>query len=247
MRTASTHRLVAIGTLCRRPWALLVPLAPLVLLVFIGMLLVSSARASLARPLTASHTGTTPASAPEAVSQPAPRGFQPVRTVGVAAAMLGAVLLAASAAGGTYAFLNSRQTISGVTVTSGSLSMTVEASGAAAGPTTAIPTAAWNNMLPGDFAGQTVTLANTGTVDTVVTAQLAGTPAWNIRISLGACPSTLLTSAPLTTGASAVTTIAAAANSVICVQASLPTTADAATENTASGLNITFNAEQATS
>ena len=39
MSSASTQRLAALGTLCRRPTVLLLPLAPFVLITFVAMLL----------------------------------------------------------------------------------------------------------------------------------------------------------------------------------------------------------------
>ena len=259
---ASARRLTALGILCRRPSSLLTPLTPVVLLVFAGLLLLGSVRSAVRCrvatrfPHWPNGHGVAAVSSVDR-SDPVERagvetlrgetvrvGFRPIGVVGLAAALFGGVLLAASAAGGTYAFLNAQRITPGATISSGTLSVTIQASGSAAGASAAIPTDAWTNMLPGDFAGQTVTVANTGSVGTVLSAQLAGTSAWDIRLAMGACPSTLLTSAPLAAAPSSVATLAAGSTSAVCVQASLPANAAANTENSSSSLSITLTAKQ---
>jgi hypothetical protein len=253
MSPASTQRLTAIGTLCRRPTALLLPLTPLVLLVFAGILIVGSVRAALAGRFPAQlETEADELSAPEPAAAPTTRlarGFSavrptPRRAVSGAFALLAGVLVAAGMAGGTYAFLNSQASIPAVTVKSGSLALTVQYGATTAGTTTAIPTTAWATMLPGDFVGQQFTIASTGSATANVTARLSAVTAWDIRIATGACPATQLTSAPLTTSAAAQSQIAAATSTVFCVQATLPAGAAAAVEATTAPFTILLDATQ---
>ena len=104
----------------------------------------------------------------------------PRRMLGVAAATMGGIVVAVLMTGGTYAFLNAQATTSTSTISSGSLGVTVRYGSGAAGATAAIPTTAWTAMLPGDFAGQQVTIASTGTIGSLITARLAAASAWDI-------------------------------------------------------------------
>jgi hypothetical protein len=254
MNPARTQRIATLGTLCRRPSALLLPFAPIVLLVFVIVTAVNGVRHLVAaRSAAAQQAAAIRATAVEAgealglsrtarvieAARPSPR-----RILGGAAALFGGVLVAASMAGGTYAFLNSQVKTSAVTLSSGSLALTVQAAGTTAGTTTAIPTAAWTNMLPGDFVGQQVTVANTGTVPVNATARLAATTSWDIRLLVGTCPTTQITSAALTTTAVGYGSLAPGASAVVCVQATLPTGTAAAVENTSANFQIIIDATQ---
>lgn len=252
MSTASTQRLTALGTLCRRPTALLLPLTPLVLLVFAGLLIARAVRAALARRFPAPFEADTD-SEPTVDVAPTVSGlgrglstFRPTprRAVSGALALFVGVLVAAGMAGGTYAFLNSQAPIPAVKVTSGSLALTVQYGATTAGATTAIPNTAWATMLPGDFVGQQFTIASTGSATSNVTARLSALTAWDIRIAPGACPATQLTTTPLTTTAAAQGQIAPGASSVVCVQATLPASAATAVEATTAPFTILIDATQ---
>lgn len=253
MSSAST-RFEAIGTLCRRPSALLIPLAPLVLLVFVGLVFGAALRAAVIRRRPAAPADELDLDQP-VIAEPATlvtRGFAVVRPtsrriLGGSAAILGGVLVAAGMAGGTYAFLNAQATIPAVTVSSGNLAITVQYGSTAAGTTTAIPTTAWATMLPGDVVGQQFTVANTGSASAAMTGRLSATTAWDIRMVAGACPTGQLTSAPLTTTAVSYGTLAAGTSTVVCVQATLPAGTAAATENTTAPFSILLDAKQVAS
>jgi len=256
MSPASTQRLTALGTLCRRPTALLLPLTPLVLLVFAGLLIARTVRAVFAGRFPARFDADTAADLAEsdlasAAAQPV-TGFArlttfrptPRRAVSGAVALFVGVLFAAAAAGGTYAFLNSQAAISAVTVKSGSLALTVQYGTTTAGSTTAIPSTAWATMLPGDVVGQQFTITSTGSATANVTARLSALTAWEIRIAPGTCPATQLTTSPLTTSAAAQGQIAPGTSSVVCVQATLPATAAVGVEATTAPFTILIDATQ---
>ncbi len=257
MSSVSTQRYAALGTLCRRPTALLLPLAPLVLLVLAGLQVASTARATKARrSLAASADVETSVSGQtvfeQIVAEPSTRvgrSFSairptPRRAVGTAAALLGGILVAASTAGGTFAFLNSQAAIPATSVKAGTLGVTVQYGSGAAGSTVALPTTAWTNMLPGDFAGQQFTIASTGSANSNVTARLSVATAWDIRVAAGSCPATQLTNTPLTTTAAAYGTLVAGTSSLVCVQATLPAGASASAEATAIPFSIFIDAAQ---
>lgn len=148
-------------------------------------------------------------------------------------------------AAGSYAFLNSQATAtSAVTIRSGNLALTVQYGSGTAGATAAIPTAAWATMLPGDVVGQQFTITSTGTAGSTITARLTATSAWDIRIAAGNCPGTQLTSAPLTTSAAAQGTLLGGASSVVCVQATLPTSAAASVSGTSVPFSIIIDSTQ---
>ena len=241
---SSTPRSTAIGTLCRRPSALLLPLTPLVLLAFAASSLAATVRARLEARAGDSVDVVTSEPTPQpsrglTVFRPTPR-----RVLGGTAAVMGGILVAASLAGGTYAFLNSQVTTPAVTVSSGNLAVTVQYGSGTAGATTAIPTAAWSNMLPGDVVGQQFTIANTGLANATMTARLSATTPWDIRLAAGTCPTAQLTSAPMTTTAISYGTLLTNTSSVICVQASLPAGAAASIEGSAVSFTIMIDAKQ---
>ena len=246
----STPRLSALGTSCRRPTVLLLPFAPLVLLVFAAASAAATVRARLDVRL-ASSADAAIASPEQLAPEPTrlPRGLStlrptPRRVLGGTAAVMGGILVAASLAGGTYAFLNAQATTPAVTVSSGNLAVTVQYGSGPAGATAAIPTTAWSNMLPGDVVGQQFTIANTGSANATMTARLSATTAWDIRLAAGTCPTAQLTSAPITTTAVSYGTLFSNTNSVICVQASLPAGTPASTEASSVSFTIMIDAKQ---
>ena len=251
MSSARTQRLTAFGTLCRRPSALLLPLAPFVFIVFLAVTVFHAVRASLAARSVAALEAAGVEQAARA-AQPATRTARVLdaarpttrRVMGGAAALMGGILVAAGMAGGTYAFLNSQAKTPAVTVSSGNLALTVQYGSTTAGATTAIPAAAWTAMLPGDVVGQQFTIASTGTATSTLTARLSALTAWDIRIAPGACPSTPLTTTPLTTTAAAQGTISPSSSTVVCVQATLPAVAAAAVEATTAPFTIIIDATQ---
>ena len=166
------------------------------------------------------------------------------RVLGSAAVLLTASLVAAGLAGGTYAFLNSQATTPAITVSSGSLIVTVQAAGTTAAATTAIPTAAWSNMLPGDLVGQQVQVVNSGTTAAALTFSLAAASAWDIRVNWGTCPTTQITNGSLTTTPTYGATIPAGFSNTMCVQALLPATAAASVESTSANANILIGVQQ---
>jgi hypothetical protein len=246
----STPRLVALGTLCRRPTVLVLPLTPLVLLVFAAVSVATTVRAR--RDLRFASSEDAAVESPEPLAAEPTRlsrglsTFRPTprRLLGGAAAVMGGILVAASLAGGTYAFLNAQATTPAVTVSSGNLAVTVQYGSGPAGASTAIPTAAWSNMLPGDVVGQQFTIANTGSANAALTARLSATTAWDIRLAAGACPTAQLASAPVTTTAVSYGTLLTNTNSVICVQARLPAGAAASTEASSAPFTIMIDAKQ---
>jgi hypothetical protein len=253
MSSARTQRLTALGTLCRRPSALLLPLAPLVLIVFLAVTVFTTVRATLAaRSVAALEAAALEAADVDPAAQPATRSARILdaarpttrRIMAGAAALMGGVLVAAGMAGGTYAFLNSQAKTPAVTVSSGNLALTVQYGSTTAGATTAIPAAAWTTMLPGDFVGQQFTIASTGTATSTLTARLSAVTAWDIRIAAGTCPTTQLTNAPLTATAAAQGTISPSTSTVVCVQATLPASAAAAVEATTAPFTILIDATQ---
>ncbi|MES1170651.1 MAG: hypothetical protein ABUL47_08190 [Leifsonia sp.] len=166
-------------------------------------------------------------------------------TLGAVVALAAGILVAAGLAAGSYAFFSSQAApAAAVTLHSGNLAMTVQYGAGAAGSTTTIPTTAWATMLPGDVVGQEFTINSTGSAGANLTARLSATSAWQIRIAAGDCPGTQLTSAPLTTTAVAEGTIPGGVNSVVCVQATLPTTAAAAVAGTTAPFSIIIDATQ---
>jgi hypothetical protein len=161
-----------------------------------------------------------------------------------AGAIFAGILIAVAGTTGSYALWNSAAPIADASITSGTLGITVKYGSGAAGSTAAIPTAAWSSLLPGDFVGQEITVANTGNIAATMTASLAATVPYEIRVAAGACPATLLTSPALTTSALNYGTMPAGTSTVACVQVLLPTTAAAGVQGTSSPFTITINGTQ---
>lgn len=157
----------------------------------------------------------------------------PTSIAATAAAILLGVLAAVGGVAGSYAYLNaSAPTTAGSTVTAGTTGITLQSgAGIAANSITLAPTA-WTKMLPGDFAGQNVTIANTGDTTLSISTRLSASVDWNIRVASGACPATQLATGLQSTSASTLATINSGGSLTVCVQAILPTTAPNSTQGT---------------
>lgn len=150
----------------------------------------------------------------------------PKRLLGVAAAIGVGVLVASGLTAGSYAFLNAQATVgSAATISSGSAALTLTAGGGTPGAVIDVTAANWQHLLPGDVAGQTITVADMGDVPLAVTARTAAASALQIRIATGACPAGALPSTPLTTAPVAWSTLKKGESATMCIQATLPTTA----------------------
>lgn len=159
-----------------------------------------------------------------------------------AAAVLAGILIAVAGTAGSYALWNQAAPIADTTVTSGSLGLTIKHGSGAAGSSATLPTGNWTNLLPGDFADQQVTLANTGNATGTLTARLGTATPYQIRLASGPCPGTQLTATPLSTTAGAVGTIAGGASQTMCVQVALPITAASNVSGTSSSFTLTIEA-----
>lgn len=150
----------------------------------------------------------------------------PGRIAATAAAILLGVFAAAGTAAGSFAYLSASAPVgTASTVTAGTSVLTLQQGAGVPSSSITLGATVWNRMLPGDIVGQTVTVANTGDTPLAVSTRLSVTSAWEFRVASGACPVTQIPGAALTTTSSAYATIAAAANSTMCIQAVLPTTA----------------------
>jgi hypothetical protein len=161
-----------------------------------------------------------------------------------AGAIVAGILIAVAGTTGSYALWNSAAPITDATVSSATLGITVKFGTGTAGSTAAIPTTAWSSLLPGDFVGQQITVANTGNIPATMSAKLTATTPYEIRVATGTCPSTLLTSTALSTSAVNYGTIAGGASAVTCVQVLLPITAAAGVQGTSSPFTITLTGAQ---
>lgn len=160
------------------------------------------------------------------------------------AAILAGILLAVGGTAGSYALWNAAGPIADASVTTGSLGITVKYGTDAAGSTAAIPTTAWSSLLPGDFVGQEITVANTGNISATMSARLTATTPYEIRVATGTCPVTQLVSTALTTSTLNYGTLAGGASSTVCVQVTLPTSAAASVQGTSSPFTITITGTQ---
>lgn len=170
----------------------------------------------------------------------------PGRIAASAAAVLVGVLGAAGAAAGSYAYLNAAAPVgtTGATITAGTSALTLQSGAGVPSSTLTLPATVWNRMLPGDVAGQTVTVANTGDTQLAVSARLSATSAWGIRIASGSCPSSQIAGAALGTTSSAWTTLAAGASATLCIQAALPGSAAASTQGTSPATTLLLDGVQ---
>ncbi len=169
----------------------------------------------------------------------------PGRIAATAAAILLGVFAAAGTAAGSFAYLNATAQVGTVsTVTAGTSALTLQSGANPAAASITLPATVWNRMLPGDIAGQTVTVNNTGDTPLAVSTRLSAASAWQFRVATGACPVTQLPGAALSTTSTAYATINAGANSVMCIQAVLPTTAANAVQGTAPVLSLIVDGVQ---
>lgn len=157
-------------------------------------------------------------------------------------AILAGLLVAVAGTTGSYALWNHAAPIADASVSSGSLGLTVKYGSGAAGSTTAIPTASWSSMLPGDYVGQQITVTSTGTATGNLTARLSAATPYQIRLASGTCPSSLLSSAVLTTTAASAGSITAGASRTLCVQVALPSAATSSVSGTSSPFTIVIEA-----
>jgi hypothetical protein len=176
----------------------------------------------------------------------APRARSLLATSGALAA---GVSLAVLGAGVSYAFLNASSAVSanGAVMTAGTSGLNLQYGAGTAGPSVTIPAAAFQNMLPGDIVGVQLNVINVGDVPQTIGAAVSAANAWQIRIAAGTCPSTVLAGAALSTTTAGAIPLALGATQTICVQAVLPTTAAAASENTSSTFTINFTGSQSDS
>lgn len=169
----------------------------------------------------------------------------PGRIAATAAAILLGVFAAAGTAAGSFAYLSASAPVgTASTVTAGTSALTLQSGANPAGTSITLPTTVWNRMLPGDIAGQTVTVANTGDATLAVSTRLSVASAWEFRVVAGACPVTQIPGAALSTSSTAYATIAPAGTSTMCIQAVLPTTAANAIQGTNPVLSLIVDGVQ---
>jgi hypothetical protein len=169
----------------------------------------------------------------------------PGRIAATAAAIMIGVLAAAGTAAGSFAYLTASAPVGAVsTVTAGTSTLTLQSGANPAGTSITLPATVWNRMLPGDIVGQTVTVANTGDTPLAISARLNATSAWEFRVATGACPVTQIPGAALSTTSTAWATVNAAASSIMCIQAVLPTSAANAVQGTTPVLSLIVDGVQ---
>lgn len=116
-----------------------------------------------------------------------------------AVCVAGALGLALSGTGGSYAMWNDTASVDAGSLTSGSAGLTATWQ---AGH----DRARWQDLLPGEAVRQPLVLANTGAVPLTISASVsAASPSFEIRTVAGSCPTTPLSVAPLAGAPSAVT------------------------------------------
>lgn len=169
----------------------------------------------------------------------------PAKIFAGAAAVLLGVLAAAGTAAGSFAYLNSTATVGqSSTITAGTSVITLQQGAGVATSNLTMTNTVWNRMLPGDIAGQAVTINNTGDTPLSISTRLSAAIAWDIRVATGACPGTQLPGAAQTTTSTALSTVAAGASTTVCVQAALPTTAAAGVQGTSPVVNLVVDGVQ---
>lgn len=152
-----------------------------------------------------------------------------------ASAIAGASLLAALAAGGTTALWNGERPIPDATVQAGTLGLAVDGAASAV-----VDGTAWSGLLPGDVVSQQLTLENTGNVpETVLAATSGAFGPLLVHLAKGACGTTIggvsSTVAPTNLGA-----FAAAEQSVVCLQVTMPASAPAGAQGASQSFTVTF-------
>jgi predicted ribosomally synthesized peptide with SipW-like signal peptide len=146
------------------------------------------------------------------------------------------VVVAITASGGTFALWTSTQTLSAGSVTSGSMTLTVNAA-----TTVALSGTAWSTLLPGDWVQKQVTLKNTGTVAATVSASTTGSfGPLLVHAAKGAC-SGQLTGTSSTVSPTSFGTFTAGESSLACIQVSLPTSTANGAQGSAQSFTVTFS------
>jgi hypothetical protein len=150
-----------------------------------------------------------------------------VSSILASAATIGfGVVVAVSGTSGTFAYLSTQAQVGSATVTAGSTSLTVAYGSGTASSAGTIPATAWSTMLPGDVVSQEITVANPGNAKLAVTDHLyAAISYYEVRDALGTCATATIPTTALGTSAVTLTTLAAGASAVVCVQVKLLTSA----------------------
>jgi hypothetical protein len=169
----------------------------------------------------------------------------PGRIAATAAAILLGVFGAAGTAAGSFAYLNSTaSTQAGSTIAAGTSALTLQQGAGVASSSITLNSTAWNRMLPGDIAGQTITVNNTGDTPLQLSTRLSNAIAWEIRVAVGACPVTQLSTAAQATTSTALAAVAAGSATTVCIQATLPTTAANSVQGTNPVVSLTVDGVQ---
>jgi hypothetical protein len=143
-----------------------------------------------------------------------------------------ATFVAVTLSGTSYATWNGQATVSSHTVVSGSASLTVSSSFVAS---------QWSNLLVGETARQTFSVANTGTIPLALVATgTTATSTFEVRVAPGAC-SGALTGATVTSTPKSLGTIAAGATATQCVEVKL---VSGATAGSSSAFTVTVTGTQ---
>jgi hypothetical protein len=152
-----------------------------------------------------------------------------------ASAIAGASLVAVLAAGGTYALWSGERPLPEASIRTGPLGLTVN--GAA---TATVDGTAWSRLLPGDIVSQQVTIKNVGTVpETVTVSTTGGYGPLLVHAAKGACGATI-TGTSSTVSPTTLGEFAAAEQSVVCLQDTMPGSAPAGAQGTSQSFTITF-------
>ncbi len=159
----------------------------------------------------------------------------------VASALAGTTLVVSAAAGGTYAMWSGTTTFNGPIIQSGSLALLINGQA-----TSALTSTQWARMLPGDKTRLQVTVANTGTVNSTVTAgSTGGSTDIEVRVVKGTCPVIALTGNNTLLTPAALGTWSAGESSAACVEVTMKSAASAAAQNASLPFTLTLTATQA--
>jgi hypothetical protein len=179
------------------------------------------------------------------------RKFRAPRVRGLLAtsgALAAGISVAVLAAGVSFAYVNSSAPAGqSSTISAGTSGLNLQYGSGTAASSVTIPASAFQNMLPGDIVGVQVNVINVGDVPQTIGAAVSATNAWQIRIAAGACPATVISGAALTTTSTGAIPLALGATQSVCIQAVLPSTASAASENTSSTFTVNFTGTQSAS
>jgi hypothetical protein len=163
----------------------------------------------------------------------------PAGLLGAIAAVTIGTLGATAAAAGSYAYLSATTTVGAAsTVVAGTSSLKIQLGAGTPATSVTLPATVWNQMLPGDVVGQSITVVNDGDTSLAVTSRISATSAFEIRVVLGACPAGVIGGGSLTTTAVALTTLTAGSTATVCVQSRLPVTAANGVQGTTPAMNV---------